>query len=299
MELRVLHYFVVLAEELHFSRAATRLAVAQPSLSYAIKALEQELGVALFERDRRHVSLTEAGDAVLIEARRTLAQAKQIHVVAEQYHAKLAGMLRVGFEATGAGPIGAAVQARMAQEYPDVKIIPKRFDWGAEVDALRRGIVDVAYVWLPAQIEGLHTEVIASESRFVALPLAHPLAARSQLRIMELADEPLMWTRSAPKAWVDWWAVNPRPDGREPVWGPTNENAEEMLEQVAAGRAICFAPASMSSYYARPDLAWRPIVDIEPLHIALAWRVDERNPLIEHFVSIVRQVQSSSRNQEL
>jgi DNA-binding transcriptional LysR family regulator len=290
MELRVLQYFVVLAEELHFGRAAARLLVAQPSLSYALKELEQELDVVLLKRDRRSVSLTEAGRAVLIEARRTLEQAERVRSVAEQFRARLTGVLRVGFEATGAGQIGTAAQARFTQQYPDVRVVPRRFDWGAEAEALRTGAVDVAYVWLPALMEGLQMEIVASEPRLVGMAQHHPLATCTQLHIMDLANESLMWTKKAPKAWVDWWAVNPRPDGREPYWGPTNDNVEEMLEQVAAGLAICFAPASMSIYYARPDLVWRPIVDIEPLQIAIAWRADETNPLVKIFVSIVQAV---------
>jgi DNA-binding transcriptional LysR family regulator len=290
MELRVLRYFVVLAEELHFGRASARLLLAQPSLSYAIKELERELGIVLLNRDRRSVSLTEAGKAVLIEAQRTLDQAERVRSVAEQFRARQTGMLRVGFEATGAGQIGTVAQARFTKRYPDVRVVPRRFDWGEEAEALRTGAVDIAYIWLPAMMQGLQMEIIASEPRLVAMPQHHPLAAQTHVQIMDLAEEPLMWTKRAPKAWVDWWAVNPRPDGREPRWGPTNENTEEMLEQVAAGLAICFAPASMSTYYARPDLVWRPIVDIEPLQIAVAWRGDETNPLVEIFVSIVRTV---------
>ncbi len=299
MELRTLQYFVVLAEELHFGRAAARLLLAQPSLSYALKELERELGVVLLKRDRRSVSLTEAGQAVLMEARRTLDQAERVRRVAEQFRARQTRMLRVGFEATGAGQIGTVAQARFTKQYPDVHVVPRRFDWGEEAEALRARSVDIAYVWLPAAMQGLQMEIIATEPRLVAMPHHHPLAGRTSVQIMGLADEPLMWTKKAPKAWVDWWAVNPRPDGEEPRWGPTNDNAEEMLEQVAAGLAICFAPASMSTYYARPDLVWRPIVDIEPLHIAIAWRANETNPLIESFVSTVREVAAERQGSHL
>ena len=290
MELRTLQYFVVLAEELHFGRAAARLLLAQPSLSYALKELERELGVVLLTRDRRRASLTEAGQAVLMEAQRTLDQAERVRRVAEQFRTRQARILRIGFEATGAGQIGTVAQARFSKQYPEVQVVPKRFDWGEEAEALRAGVVDIAYVWLPAAMQGLQMEILATEPRLVAMSQHHPLAARTSVQIMDLADELLMWTKRAPKTWVDWWAVNPRPDGREPRWGPTNDNVEEMLEQVAAGLAICFAPASMSTYYARPDLVWCPIVDIEPLRIAIAWRADETDPLVANFVSTVREV---------
>ena len=99
-----------------------------------------------------------------------------------------------------------------------------------------------------------------------------------------------MWTRRAPRYWVDWWAVNPRPDGREPRWGPENENVEEMLEQVADGSAYCIVPASMTEFYARPDLRWVPITDVDPLRIALAWRERDTSPLVAAFAAVVREL---------
>lgn len=286
----MLQYFVVLAQELNFGRAAARLLVAQPSLSYAIKKLEKELGVALLERDNRRVSLTEAGRAVLVEAEKTLKQAAHLVEVAEQFQAGIVGTMPIGFEATGAGQVGAMAQASFTKKYPNVRLVPRRFDWGEEADALREGTIDVAYLWLPANTAELELEVIAREVRMVGLPLSHPLTAKSSVRIMDIKDEPLMWTKKAPKAWVDWWAVNPRPDGSEPRWGPTNENVEEMLEQVASGRAVCIVPGSMATYYARPDLVWRPIEDIAPLEIAIGWRRGQLAPLVEAFVTVLREV---------
>ena len=105
--------------------------------------------------------------------------------------------------------------------------------------------------------------------------------------MLEVGDEPLMWTDRAPREWVDWWAVNPRPDGSSPVWGPKNDNVEEMLKQVAEGAAICFAPSSMARYYARPGLAWVPLTDVEPLRVALAWPEGADGPLVRSFAGVV------------
>jgi DNA-binding transcriptional LysR family regulator len=84
--------------------------------------------------------------------------------------------------------------------------------------------------------------------------------------------------------------VNPRPDGSAPRWGPTNDNVEEMLEQVAEGTAICFAPVSMARYYARPDLVWVPLTDVEPLGVALAWMEGEDTSLVRGFAGVVREL---------
>jgi DNA-binding transcriptional LysR family regulator len=199
------------------------------------------------------------------------------------------GRLRVGFEAAGAGRLSTQARARFLARFPHVRVEPRRFEWGGEVAAVREGECDVAFVWLPADLGGLRSELVATEPRFAGLAAGHRLASRDQLSVLDLNDEPIMWTRRAPRYWVDWWAVNPRPDGSEPRWGPENDNVEEMLEQVADGSAYCMVPASMTEYYARPDLAWIPIRDIDPLRIALAWRERDSSPLVAAFLAVVRE----------
>ncbi|HEX2314128.1 MAG TPA: LysR family transcriptional regulator [Thermomonospora sp.] len=287
MELRQLRYLVAIADAGNLGRAAGALYVSQPALSYALRNLEAELGVRLFDRHPGGVTATPAGRDVVTEARRTLAQAERITAAAERHRRAATGVLRVGFEATGAGELTTRARAEFARRHPGVRVEPKRFDWGGEVPALRDGRVDVAFVWLPADLSGLESEIVHTEPRVAGLPAAHPLAGRSGISVMDVRDEPLMWTERAPRAWVDWWAVNPRPDGSAPIWGPTNDNVEEMLEQVAEGAAICFAPSSMARYYTRPDLAWVPLTDAEPLRVALAWSEGATNPLVHAFRGIV------------
>jgi DNA-binding transcriptional LysR family regulator len=285
MELRQLRYLVAIADEGNIGRAAQKLYVSQPALSYALKNLEGELGTRLFERHAGGVTPTPAGRDVLAEARKAVRQADRVTAAAERH--RTGRTLRVGFEASGAGELTTKARAEFTRRNPGVRVEPKRFDWGKEVTALREGRVDIAFVWLPADLTGLHSEVVHTEPRVVGLPTTHPLAAGGDVSIMDVKDEPLLWTEQAPRAWVDWWAVNPRPDGSAPRWGPTNDNVEEMLEQVAEGTAICFAPFSMSLYYSRPDLAWVPLTDVEPLRVALAW-ADGDDPLVRGFADTVR-----------
>ncbi|MFD0278758.1 LysR family transcriptional regulator [Kitasatospora sp. NPDC127111] len=290
MELRQLHYLIAIADEGNLGRAATRLYVSQPALSYALRNLETELGVRLFDRHSGGVTATAAGLDVVAEARRTVAQAERITAAAERHRRAASGVLRVGFEASGAGELTTRARAEFTRRHPGVRVEPKRFDWGQEAEALRDGRVDVAFVWLPADLTGLHAETVHTEPRIAGLPTGHRLAGRAGISVLEVNDEPLMWTERAPRAWVDWWAVNPRPDGSTPRWGPTNDNVEEMLEQVAEGAAICFAPASMARYYARPDLTWVPLTDVEPLRVALAWPAGADNPLVHGFAAVVREL---------
>ena len=249
-EIRQLRYFIAVAERGSVSQAAVDLHISQSALSETLRKLETELGVDLLERSSRGVALTSAGDALLAGARDAT----------ERFDAALAaargqtGRLRVGF------------------------------------DAVREGECDVAFVWLPADLTGLTSEIVASEPRFAGLATHHPLASRTGLRVDELNDEPIMWTRRAPRYWVDWWAVNPRPNGAEPRWGPENDNVEEMLEQVADGSAYAIVPRSMTEFYARPDLVWIPIADIDPLRIALAWRERDGSPLAHAFAEIVQEL---------
>ncbi len=290
VDTRVLRYFVAVAEELSFTRAAERLFVSQPALSRQIRQLENELRTPVFVRTKREVSLTPAGKTLLPVARKILAD-WQVGVRDTRTTASAAAwILRVGFQATGAGPLTTPARTEFTRRYPDVSVEPKRFDWGGEAEAVREGLVDVAFVWLPADTTGLDLEVVAVEQRVVGMAAAHRLAAREAISIMDLLAEPIMWTSLAPRPWVDWWAVNPRPDGSEPLRGPQNANVEEMLEDVASGLGICISPASMAVYYARPDLVWRPITDIEPLQIALAWPDASSSSLIAAFAEVVRDV---------
>jgi DNA-binding transcriptional LysR family regulator len=285
-EIRQLRYFIAVAERGSVSQAALDLHISQSALSETLRKLETELGVDLLERSSRGVAPTSAGDALLAGARDAI----------ERFDAALAaargqtGRLRVGFEAAGAGRLSTQARARLIARFPHVRVEPRRYDWGGEVAGLRDGECDVAFVWLPADLTGLESELVATEPRFAGLACAHRLASRDAIDVDELNAEPILWTRRAPRYWVDWWAVNPRPDGSEPRWGPENENVEEMLEQVADWSAYCIVPASMTEFYARPDLAWVPIRDVDPLRIALAWREREPNPLVASFAAIVREL---------
>ncbi len=285
---RSLRFFIELAEQLNFTRASERLFISQPALSRRIRRLEEDLRTPLFERTGREVLLTAAGEAFLPLARQLIADWQAAQRSARLVAAARSRTLRVGFEASGAGALATRAYTEFRRRYPDSSVEPKRFEWGGEVMALREGLVDVSFVWLPADTTGLHTEVVATERRMVGLSAGHPLAARDRVSILDLGDEPLMWTRRAPREWVDWWAVNPRPDGREPVWGPENDNVEEMLEHVASGVAVCISPESMALHYGRPDLTWLPIEDVPPLRIAMCWPVGTTDQSVADFAAVVR-----------
>ncbi|MET8831857.1 LysR family transcriptional regulator [Streptomyces sp. NPDC004610] len=290
IDTRVLRYFIAVAEQLSFTRAARELFLTQPSLSRQIQRLESDLGLRLIVRSGREIRLTEAGEALLPLARGVVSEWEAALREVRGAEAARQRLLRIGFVATGAGALGRRARALLLAGRPGVRVEPKRFEWGGEAEALRRGLVDVAFVWLPADLEGLDHEVVAEENRWVAVAASHRLGgSQDPVGITELRDEPLLWTGRAPRAWVDWWAVNPRPDGSAPVWGPQNDNVEEMLEHTATGTSVCFGTESMAAYYAHPDLVWRPLAGVDPLRIALAWPHGTDTDLVRAFRSAVRE----------
>lgn len=293
MDLGQLEKVVAVADAGTVTAAAHRLFVTQSAVSQAVAALETELGVPLFTRSRRGMRPTAVGSKLIGQARVVLAGVADLRSSAERSRDGFEGSVRVGFEATGGGELMTQAAATLRRRRERVALEPRRLDWGAEVDALREGLVDVAWVWLPADLGGLTSVEVHVEPRLVGLPADHAAATAESLSLADVADEPLMWTRDAPKEWVNWWAVNPRPDGREPVWGKVNGNVEEMLEGVAAGAGICIAPESLSRYYARPGITWVRLRDAEPLRVALAWS-EPIDPATRAYVAIVRELASAS-----
>lgn len=287
VDTRVLRYFLAVADRLSFTQAAKELFVSQPALSRQIRQLEDDLGTSLFERTGTQIRLTNPGAEMVPLAHQLVHQWQETVRVVRSTAAAGANVLRIGFVATGGGNLARQARTTFASKYPKVTIEPKRFDWGGEADALRQGLADVVFLWLPTDTNGLRVRVVTSEPRWVALSCHHPLTAKGSISIHDLRDEPLMWTRKANREWVDWWAVNPRPDGSTPIWGPENDNVEEMLEYVATGAAVCIVSESMATYYAHPDLTWRPITDIEPLRIAVACSNANNSAMVEAFTETV------------
>lgn len=289
IHLRNLRSAVAVADEGSFTGAAASLYITQPALSRQIRQLEDQLRFPIFDRDARGVRLTPAGQALINSAHSVLElwDSAVSHANAEKMHAEKS--IRVGFNASGAGRLTTLSRVAFSQKYPDISVEPKRLDWGSEIDALRDGYIEVAFIWLPADTAGIEYTIVARESRVVGLSARHELSSQGSFTLNDLRDEPLLWTRRAPREWVDWWAVNPRPDGSEPVWGPSNDNVEEMLEHVAAGAGVCFAPASMAEYYARADLVWRPLLGVDELQIAVGCLSDRANLLARAFIQTVRE----------
>ena len=220
LDLRKLRYFVAVAEELHFGRAAERLFLAQPVLSRQIQKLEQELGVTLFERTSRNVALTRAGRQLVDEARPLLAAGDAARRRVRQA-AEARPTLTVGFF-IGDATVTRAIR-RFRERRPDVTTQVRRIYWSDQAQVLLDGAADVAFVHLPIDERGLELVPLYAEERVALLAADHPLARQKSIEIAQLADDPVVLHRGASDDWEAFHNQNPRPDGHVAPEGPDGE----------------------------------------------------------------------------
>ena len=196
MELRHLRYFVAVAEELHFGRAAARLHVSQPSLSQQIQNLERELKVSLLARTRRHAQLTPAGERFLQESRGILAAAERAAGLARETAREETRVFVIGISPdTDWLLLGGALRL-FAEHVPTVRILYENLSPEAQIESLQEGRLDVGFVGLPIEADGLVSETTGRVRLMVALPEKHPMARKKTLKLEELSKETYtLWPR--------------------------------------------------------------------------------------------------------
>jgi len=275
LEVRQLRYFVAVAEELHFGRAADRLGMAQPPLSRAIRDLERQLDVTLLERTTRQVRLTAAGEVLLREARTALEA-----VGAAARRTRQAGSpsprLRVALKAdVDGGLLPQILDAYCADEaaLPPELVLG---GFGEQPQALRDGFADVGLMLCPFDDRGLDSEPVLTEPLLVALAAADPLAARERLCLADLAGHRLPGGSQASDG-------PPAGRHRDGAVRPAS-NLSEIFSLVETGSIAFFAPASVARRYQRTGIAYRPVVDLADATLALAWPEDARSPAVAAFV---------------
>jgi DNA-binding transcriptional LysR family regulator len=283
VELRQLTSFVAVAEELHFRRAAERLHLAQPSVSQHIRGLEAELGVRLFERNRRGAALTAAGDALLPEARDLLARAEGAAAIARSTGIGERGRLRLSLTRSLTGGIAGAIVAAYRQRYPEVELELSVGNTMLHVEQLLEGDIDVGFVRPPLEQPGLDELVLGREPMVCVLPKGHPLANRGRVRSADLRDEPLVWwpEHHGPGAWRE---VRREVYG-DPPWPPIDRiepEEERIVSAVAEGAGISFIMLERSRSLRIPGAIYRRFVPPEPtMGIALAWRSGDSLPTLQ------------------
>ncbi|WP_019181966.1 LysR family transcriptional regulator [Microbacterium yannicii] len=283
--IHVIRYFCVLAEELHFGRAAERLSITPPSLSQQISRLEQQLDVKLFDRSPRKVELTAYGRELLPLARRVQEDHDQLLSWGRSVQRdRKAPVLRVGVVAAGAGTLTTAAIAATMQAIPQARIEMRRLGFFDAAGDLESGHVDVVFAPWPMRLPPrVRSEPLWREARVLVVRADHEFAGRESISILETADLQFVSVANGPPDVVSWWLVDPRPDGSRPKRGPTADSVEGLLELVAAGAGVNIAGQSASQHYRRDELSFIPITDIEPATIVLCSLSDSTNPMVDAF----------------
>jgi DNA-binding transcriptional LysR family regulator len=289
LDFRALRYFVAVAEELHFTRAAERLYIAQPALSEQIQRLEEELGVELLHRTTRKVELTPAGEEFLARARRILAEADEALAEASRAARGETGAIRVGTGATAGLELVPRVLHEFREARPQVHVELRQIDWEDYSGGLRDGSTDAAFVWLPFEQGDLGVAALHEEPRVVALEAGHPLAAEGELRMEQLLDEPWPWADTDPVALAFWTCADYR-GGAPAQRGPTIRSMEGLLEGVRAGLCVATVPRSQSRVSDLPGIAFREVADLTPATLALAWRAADETPVVQALLEVAQRV---------
>ncbi|MFE1863113.1 LysR family transcriptional regulator [Streptomyces anandii] len=258
MESRPLRYFVAVAEELNFARAAGRLGISPPPLSRAIRRLETDLGVTLFERTTHSVALTAAGEVLLAQARIAL-DALEAAGQRARRAADPETRLILAVKADGDAGLLEPLLKRYAADPAAVPVTVRLCGWREQPRLLRRGEADAALVHEPFDRTGLDSETLVTEPRMAALAADHPLAARESLVLADLGLRPEE---------LDGYVDGMRGKGRD---------LAQLLTLVGLGDTVPVLPASVADRYPRPGVVYREVLDAPPVTLAIAWPQQSRS----------------------
>ncbi|MBP2330124.1 DNA-binding transcriptional LysR family regulator [Kibdelosporangium banguiense] len=283
MDLRELRYFVAVAEELHFGRAATRLHMTQPPLSRAIKQLETDLGCVLLQRSPSGVALTPAGASLYDEALTLLAQADQ----ARTRVAAAAGTatITIGTLANSAEEVGTSLAAAFRKHHPSVHVHIREADLTDPTIGLRAGLVDVALTRTPFDTTGITTQVLRTDPVGVVLRADDPLAGRESLRLQDLDDRP--WFRfpeGTDPIWQAYWS------GGQPRDGLIVRTVHECIQAVLWNGTVGLTTLG----HPLPEgLTAVALADMAPSSLVVAWTGTNPGPLIHSFARVAAATYSS------
>ena len=298
MELRHLRYLVAVADELHFGRAAIRLNISQPPLSQQIRQLEDELGVRLFERNKRQVQLTEAGRRIVTEAYQVLGQVDHLVKMAAQAGAGEIGHLSIGTP-VGMNEVLIDTLRIFAKRFPAVHIDLQYMSTAHQIEGLRQDRIRVGFLSLPVEDQAsLALEVVWRERFGIALPPEHPLTKYERIPVRALAEERfILFPRRIHPGFYDVVIALCRRAGFSlKVWHEVDDLVAS-LNLVRADLGVAFCPVSMQKFFT--DITIRPL-DEPTLHVqyAVAYKRDTHTPVLESFLGVVRQVARRLRSPE-
>ncbi len=292
IELRQLRYFVAVAEEMHFGRAARRLHMTQPPLSQAIQALEANLGAALFLRTRRSVALTAAGDALLPEARRLLLHAEALPALARRAAAGETGTLSLAFVSIADYNLLPDALREFSAAYPAVQVSLQEATTDIQLEMLAEGVIDAGIVIAPlpdTTMREIDYLPLLSEPLVLALPEHSPHARRGKISLKQLADEPLViFPRRIGPRFQDLILNCFHDAGITPRIGQEAIQMQTIVSLVSAGMGFALVPQSVSNLK-RPGVQYRALQEASPkVEFGLAWRRDNTSPVLAAFTKLLR-----------
>lgn len=289
VELRHLRYFVAVAEERHFGRAARRLGIAQPPLSRQIQTLEGALGVPLFDRSRRKVELTAAGGTLLEHARYIFEAVERATREAQRAARGERGRIAIGYASAFAFSGLPELLRAFRADYPAVEVGLSELTQQAQIAALRDGQLDVGFVRAPFEEPGLASSLVRREPLVVAVPTDHAAASRKRLSLEVLKDEPFVcFPRSHGPAYFDFLMRLCNDAGFTPRIVQEGQQLD-ILSLVSAGFGVAIVSESMSRGR-RAGVVYRPIVGSPRTELRVAWKKDNPSPIVRALVGIARRI---------
>ena len=279
LDLRRLRYFVTLADELNYGRAAAILHIAQPALSRSIASLERELGVTLFERSRSGTRLAPAGELLRADAHELLHDAqtlqRRVRVIDREGRSMTVGFMP--------GLIVTPVVRLVEERCPGLRVDVVRTSWVDQVDAVRDGRLDASFARRPFDDEGLTVVDLFTEGRVAALPTDHPGAGARSLVLDDLTGDILLQPAEVVPEWRGA-ATPPDPHDERAAGSLPVLSVEEKLERVAARRGIAILPASTTRYYVRPDVVYVPVLDLPDTEVCLVVETRRQSPALRELI---------------
>lgn len=289
MEFRQLRYFVTVAQELHFGRAAERLDITQPALSKQIRVLEINIGVQLFIRTKRTVNLTPAGEVLLIQAQQLLKQAKETIELTQRTAQGKIGRLTIGFTPTATNSLLPQLIGQFRSRYPQVEIKMLELSTEEQVIALNQDKIDLGFLHPPIDSRGLKLYSIFSEDFVAVLPKQHYLSQKQVIFFKDLAQEFLiLHSRSEGPFLYDEFLKLCHQEGFQPKIAQEADSHQSRICLVSAGIGITFIPVGLQILVSE-DLVCKPIENFPiKLEFAAAWRFVSIQPSLQEFLRLLR-----------
>ena len=292
MEHRALRYFLVVAEELNFRRAAEKLHIAQPPLSRRIARLEDEIGVRLLLRTKRKVELTAAGRAMVHDANIILSQTEQAARRARRVSQGEIGELRIGSVSTADLSVFPTILPAFQRRFPEIHLLLKSLTVAEQVQALRSHQIDIGFVRLPVSDPSLRIDVILREPLVLAIPKGHRLARLRRVPISELVNERyISLPRHVAPGFYDLMMGIFRKEGFSPLISQEADDFQTHLSLIAMGFGLSLLPGASVHVLTRADVVYRPLVRPVPrVDLGIAHRRDDTSQVVQAFVALTREV---------